>query len=181
MNENDIVRILLNERIRLTATMWSVVRDTHTVEDLFQELLIRAMDERERFSGDDQVVAWAKISARHRAIDYVRVKDGRSRILQENVLELLASQLDSQPDELLQSRLDALRECVGRLPEHSRSLVSMRYNEKMAGSEIATKLRRTRDAVYQSLSRLHRGLRSCVDGRLKQVDGQSHGLTDGAQ
>ncbi len=92
MNENEIVRILLRERIRLSATIWSVVRDTHATEDLFQELLIRAMDERARFSGNDELVAWAKISARHRAIDYARVRDGRTRILEENVLELLAKQ-----------------------------------------------------------------------------------------
>lgn len=177
MNENDIVRILLNQRIRLSSTMWSVVRDTHAVEDLFQELLIRAMDERARFSGKDELVAWARISARHRAIDYARVRSGRTRILEENVLELLARQLESPPDELLESRLDALRECVEKLPKKSRQLVSMRYTQAMSGSDIAKVVKRTRDAVYQSLSRLHRGLKKCVDLRLQHSEGHPRGTS----
>lgn len=177
MNENEIVRILLSQRIRLSAAIWSVVRDTHTTEDLFQELLIRAMDERTRFSGKDELVAWAKISARHRAIDYARVHNGRTRILQENVLELLAKQLESPPDELLESRLDALRECVEQLPRKSRQLVSMRYSQAMSGSDMAKTVQRTRDAVYQSLSRLHRGLRKCVDLRLQHSDGHPEGTS----
>ncbi len=39
MNENTIVTILLKQRIRLSAVMWTIVRDTHAAEDLFQELL----------------------------------------------------------------------------------------------------------------------------------------------
>lgn len=166
MNENTIVTILLKQRIRLSAVMWTIVRDTHAAEDLFQELLVKAMSERDRFSDEDQLVAWATIAAKHRAIDYVRIRDGRTRILQENVLELLSRQLDSQPNELLESRLDALRECVEALPSRSRSLIAMRYDAGLSGTEMAKQLKRTRDAVYQSLSRLHRGLRDCVDSRL---------------
>lgn len=167
MIENEIVSIILKERIRLSAAMWTIVRDTHAVEDLLQELVLRAMDQRARFTDGEQVVAWVRLAARHRAIDYVRVRDGRARILEENVLELLARQLESQPDELLDSQIDALRCCVEKLPEKSRQLVKLRYSEGFSGAEIAERLKRTRDAVYQSLSRLHRSLRDCVQGQLK--------------
>ena len=177
MNENEIVRILLSQRIRLSATMWAVVRDTHATEDLFQELVIRAMDERARFTSAEELVGWARISARHRAIDYVRIRSGRSRILEENVLELLAKQLESQPDELLELRLDAMRDCVSQLPAHSKELVSMRYQQAMPGTEIAKKLKRTRDAIYQSLSRLHRALRKCVEEKQGQRSSCSEGAT----
>ncbi|MEM6777180.1 MAG: sigma-70 family RNA polymerase sigma factor [Planctomycetota bacterium] len=175
MNENEIVRILLSQRIRLSATIWAVVRDTHATEDLFQELVIRAMDERSRFACAEELAGWAKLAARHRAIDYVRVRDGRSRILEAKVLELLAKQMESQPDELLDSRLDAIRECVSQMPAQTRKLVSMRYHEAMPGAEIAQKLDRTRDAVYQSLCRLHRALRKCVEEKLHRAGRFSEG------
>ena len=43
MTENDIVTILLRERVRLSAYAWSIVRDTHVVEDLIQEVIVKAL------------------------------------------------------------------------------------------------------------------------------------------
>lgn len=43
MNENDIVRAILHARIRLSAIIWSIVRDTHTAEDILQEVVLKAL------------------------------------------------------------------------------------------------------------------------------------------
>lgn len=166
MNENEIVRIILAERIRLSAMMWAIVRDTHAVEDILQEVVLRALDERERFREEDHVVAWARTDARHRAIDYVRIREGRSRVLNNRVIDFLEEELDTRPAEALASRLDALRNCVQELPPKSREIVSLRYGGGMKAKEVATRLKRSADAIYQNLSRLHRQLRDCVEKRL---------------
>jgi len=42
----------------------------------------------------------------------------------------------------------------------------MKYTEGLTAVVIADKLGRTPDAVYQSLSRIHRSLRGCVERQL---------------
>ncbi|MEM7010888.1 MAG: sigma-70 family RNA polymerase sigma factor [Verrucomicrobiota bacterium] len=166
MTENEIVRTLLTERIRLSAAIWTVVRDTHAAEDIMQELVVKALEERERFSDDQQLLAWARTVARHRAIDHVRIREGRARILSERVLDLLGEDLESQPDENLAARLDALKTCLERLPSKSREMISLRYTDGLCGQSVADKLRKSRDAVYQSLSRIHKQLRACIEQRV---------------
>jgi DNA-directed RNA polymerase specialized sigma24 family protein len=43
----------------------------------------------------------------------------------------------------------------------------MRYGEGLSAAVIAGRLDRSADAVYQSLSRIHRCLRECVERRLE--------------
>ena len=166
MTETEIVRTLLAERIRLSAAVWTVVRDTHAAEDIVQELVVKALEERQQFGEEEQLLAWARTVSRHRAIDYVRVREGRARILGEHALDLLSEDLETQPNENLAARIDALRACIDALPSKSRELISLRYTEGLRGQAVAEKLKRTRDSVYQNMSRLHKQLRACIERRL---------------
>ena len=62
--------------------------------------------------------------------------------------------------------MDALRVCLAKLPAASRELLQMRYDDGLSGAEIAGKMQRSVEAVYQALSRVHRGLRECVERQL---------------
>jgi len=45
----------------------------------------------------------------------------------------------------------------------------MKYADGLTAPVIAGKLRRTADAIYQSLCRVHRGLRECVERELDRA------------
>ncbi len=51
----------------------------------------------------------------------------------------------------------------------ARQLLHMKYTEGLTALVIAERLKRTADAVYQNLSRLHHSLRACVERRLAGV------------
>jgi RNA polymerase sigma-70 factor (ECF subfamily) len=55
-----------------------------------------------------------------------------------------------------------------RLPEESRTLLRMRYDEGRNGAELAQLLRRSEAAIYKALSRLHLALRKCINQRLAE-------------
>jgi RNA polymerase sigma-70 factor (ECF subfamily) len=63
-------------------------------------------------------------------------------------------------------RADALRECVARLPERSRQLLAMRYEQGLPCDEIARACGASVDSVYQNLSRLRGRLEECIRRRL---------------
>ena len=60
-------------------------------------------------------------------------------------------------------RMDALSTCLDQIPEKSKSLLKLRYFEGYNGIEIAEKIGIELNAVYKRLSRLHHGLRICIE------------------
>jgi len=53
------------------------------------------------------------------------------------------------------------------LPDDSRRLISLRYDEGNAVAKIAEMVERSEGSIMMALSRLRRLLQSCVDSKLK--------------
>jgi len=167
MTEELLVKTLLDTRPRLVAGTVAVVRDVHLAEDVFQEVLLRALRMRESFSDAGGVLAWARVSARNLGIDHVRRAARLGEILSELALDALDARLEESGD-AQRRRAEAMRGCVEKLPEESRTLLRMRYDEGRKGEELARLLRRSEAAIYKALSRLHQALRKCIDERLAE-------------
>ena len=50
LDENNIVKILLRERVKLSAGIWAVVRETHATEEIFQDVIVKALSNREKIN-----------------------------------------------------------------------------------------------------------------------------------
>lgn len=164
LETDTIVQVLLRERLRVTALAVSVVRDVHAADDIFQQVVLAALEARNQFRDPEHVLAWSLRTARHRALDLARSR--QLRPLPDEVLDLLESRLPGPVPVAASDRDEALHDCVGRLAPSAQRLLQMKYGEGLTAIAIANRLRRTPDAVYQSLSRLHRCLRECVERKL---------------
>ena len=164
MTEALLVKTLLDARPRLIAATLAVLRDVHQAEDVFQEVMIKALRMRDSFSDEAGLLAWARVSMRNQGIDFVRRAGRLETILSELALDAVVDRLaeDGDPN----PRLAALRQCVASLPPESRQLLRLRYDEGRSGRDLASLLRRSEDAVYKALSRLHAALRKCTAERL---------------
>lgn len=160
---DTIVQVLLKERRRVTAYAAAVVRSVHAADDIFQQVVLTALEDRAQFRDAGHLLAWSLRTARHRAVDVVRGQ--KLRPLPNDILDLLEARW-SDPAGDWSDQAEALNRCVGRLGGHARDLLRMRYGAELPTPAIAAKLSRTVAAVYQSLSRIHRALRECVEGEL---------------
>ena len=165
MTEELLVKTLLDARPRLVAGAFAVVLDAHTAEDVFQEVLLRALRMRDSFSDQGGVLAWARETARNLGIDQVRRAGRLDAILSERALDAMDARLEELVD-VQRQRVEAMRECMEKLPEESRALLRMRYDEGRKGEELARLMRLGEAAIYKKLSRLHQALRKCIDKRL---------------
>ncbi|MGB8165916.1 MAG: sigma-70 family RNA polymerase sigma factor [Chthoniobacteraceae bacterium] len=170
MTEKLLVKTLLDARPRLVAGAFAVVRDAHSADDVFQEVLLRALRMRESFSDAGGVLAWARVTARNLGIDQVRRAGRLDEILSELALDALDARLEETADSQRQ-RAEAMRVCLEKLPDESRRLLRMRYDEGRNGAELSRLLRRNEAAIYKALSRLHQALRQCIDVRLAAQEG----------
>ncbi len=151
MERDAIVQLLLRERVRLTACAVVIARDVHAADDIFQQVVLAALQAAERFQDGRHVLAWALRAARHRALDLAHKR--RLVALPDDVLDLMETDW----------------------ADPAREVLRLRYAEGMTAVAIARRLRRTADAVYQMLSRTHRALRQCVDQELGRVDEPAKG------
>ena len=164
-SEQDILRVLMQSRDRISVVTWLLVRDTQAAEDIFQNVVIKALTKDVQFDHEGAVLSWAMVTARREAIDWRRRAQRESSGMPVEIIELLEQEWQMNPSHE-NDRAEALRACLERLPTRSVDLLRMRYFDGLTCESVARKLDAGIDAVYKRLSRVHQSLRECVTARL---------------
>jgi RNA polymerase sigma-70 factor (ECF subfamily) len=170
IDRQQLVQTLLRERTRILAWLWSTLRDGHRSEDVFQDLLVRALEHEPGFEDEGRLRAWAWQVARNRAFELLRQSQRQAAVLDGAVLDRLAGEFQSRDPKGLTDRIDALRNCMEELTDNTREVVRLRYVDELPADEIARKLNRTADAVYKSLTRVYATLAACIERRLRGLE-----------
>ncbi len=170
ISEQDILRTLMKSRDRIAAAAWVVVRDAHAAEDIFQDVVIKALTKEVSFEAEGALLSWAFITARRGGIDWLRRHRRELTGLDSEVLELLEQEWLCETAHHGEQRTEALRACLKALPEKSSRLLRLRYFEGDSCREVATKLGTGLNVVYKRLSRLHKGLKECIELRLNKSE-----------
>lgn len=164
LSPDAVVQVLLRGRLRLVAVATAVLRDPHAADDVFQQVVLSALQHRDEFHDEAHVLPWAVRAARFRAVDAARRR--RLRVVPAAVLDHLEARWADPDGPDPGDRVRAVQRCLGRLGGPARDLLRWRYDDGLTAAAMAGRLRRSVDAVYQSLSRLHRALRACVQREL---------------
>ena len=160
-----IIRTLLGARPRIAAGLWLLVHDVHLAEDLFQEIVVRAVDGRSSFSSAEELLGWARVTGRNAALNLLRDRGRERTFLKDELLNSIEEGAPREPGKD-GARNEALRECIESLPDRSRAILDRRYFAGRSGEEVAQDLHMTREAVYQALLRIHQALGRCVQSKL---------------
>lgn len=159
------ISLMTRHQPDLRAFLSSVVWDRHRVEDLLQEAALVLWRKFDTYDPSRSFGAWA----RGIALNLVRQSLERSRTpemrLSAPALEAVARAYDRGPA-FGSDRQEALRTCLERLPDHSRRLLRMRYEEALPLERMARKLEKRLEAVHMTLSRIRTKLLQCVRQRL---------------
>jgi RNA polymerase sigma factor (sigma-70 family) len=152
-----IVGYLLRCRLRFVALANVVVRRHEDADDVFQQVVVSAIEHESHFVDEDHLHAWAIRTTRNKALDLAKKKQLKS--LSPQVLALLENEADPENTD----RDVALWSCLGKLTDSAKYVLKLRYELSQSVPEIAKQLHRTEEAVYQILSRSHRALKRCVE------------------
>jgi RNA polymerase sigma-70 factor (ECF subfamily) len=173
LHRDSVVKVLLRERLRVMTVASAIVRDVHAADDIYQQVVLAALQVEGGFQDEGHVLAWALRTAKHRSLDLARRRQLLS--LPDDMLDQLEAEWSDPASTKWTDQAEALQRCLGRLGEHSRAVLRMRYADGMTANAIAGKLHRSADAVYQMLSRIHRALRNCVQHELELQSRRTHG------
>ena len=171
LKSETIAAILLNQRLPLTAYLATVTRNHHLAEDVFQDTCVKAIGHQQGFESNAHLLNWARLTGRNRAIDLLRTRDGKYEGLSADVLEALSEVWPNQRDGQIGDRQEVLKMCLKSLTSNNHEILRLRYLEGRSGTDVATILGRKLETVYQSLARIHKSLRQCVQKKLAMVQG----------
>jgi len=162
MNEQEV---FLSQFLRceadLRALVGAVVRDVHVREDVFQEIALTLWRQFSRYDPSRPFGAWARGVAAKKLLERCSGDRRLPLVLSPDAILELAEAADRSESRLAPG-FEALEHCLGKLPEKSRDLLTLRYGQSQPLAAIAAEIRATQAAVYQALSRLRRRLRECM-------------------
>jgi RNA polymerase sigma-70 factor, ECF subfamily len=157
MHQSNVLRVLLQERAKLLAYIWAIVRDEHLAEDVFQDVSLLAIDKREEIHGEEVLMPWLRRTARYRALHAVQSRKQRPVLLSEGILDALDECWEKYDAITAPTLVDALRHCMSRLTTHAREIITLRYVEGLNGAQVAVS-RRTSGCSRPSNDRLSSSL-----------------------
>jgi RNA polymerase sigma-70 factor (ECF subfamily) len=170
LEADTVVAFLLRHRLRLVAAAAGIVRNPHDSDDVFQQVVLAALEARDQLKDSEHLLAWGVRAIRHRAIDVARRK--HLGCLSDRALDLLEAEYADPSGPVPTDQAEALWACLEKLTPAARTLMKLRYFDGLPVPLIADRMGRTTDAVYQLLSRTHRALRSCVEVETNGAGGE---------
>ena len=147
------------------------LREPHAVDDLVQDVFLRAFDRLGTLRDGTAFRAWLLGIARNRALEYLRERL-RPGLFAPDALEALLDRtqlviLESEDEEARRGlEVEALRQCSRRLPPVGARLIREHYFKGRPITALAAEERKNEGALRMTLLRLREALRECVRRRV---------------
>ena len=168
IERDEFLKRFLKSEADIKAFIGSLVPDPHLRDDVFQEVALALWQQMEVYHAERSFGAWARGIAANKILQ-ARERNARFPVVFSP--ETIRSVLDAfdQSESDANRRAEALRDCVKQLPEKSRQLLTLRYEQDLKNDEIARRSRSTVEAIYQAMSRIRQRLEACIRRKLAQA------------
>lgn len=148
----------------LRAFVASLLLDTNDVDDVSQEVFLRALERLGKVDGVESLPAFlrgiARNVVRERQRQFAREETAFSGLVDARHAAVANSGKDvslSDPE-----TVTALRACLGKLPDRSREMLTLRYHEELNSDQIGQQLNLNGAAVRAALRRARGALLNCL-------------------
>ena len=150
----------------LFAYLVSLLGNAAHAEEVFQEVCVVLWRECDTFRLGTDFVRWVSVIAHNQVHRFRRQQRRAGPQLSDATVDLLAQDAVERVD-LLESRRDALRQCLEKLPDSDRQLVRHCYGDsRVTFKTAAEELGRPANTVYKALNRIRRVLYQCIERQL---------------
>lgn len=160
-NREAFVQLMTEHQGRLYAYVLSLLGDPDQANDVVQEANLVLWRNAAEFQIGSNFRAWAFRIAHFQVMAH-RQRQLRDRLVFDDELLAVLDPAAKAVDETYEERQERLTVCLEKLPEAQRDLLRQRYADGLSLQAIAESVRRTANAVAQTLFRVRRTLIECV-------------------
>jgi RNA polymerase sigma-70 factor (ECF subfamily) len=163
-----LMALMTRHQRQIFSYIFALVPNRYDAEDLLQETSVVICEKFDEFEEGTDFVAWGCQIAYWR-IRYSRQKFARSKVVfNQEIVDAIAQTASPMVAEL-DSRHEALENCLKKLPVRDRELVLTRYEPGCGVQEAARRSGRTLQTAYKALARLRKLLMDCVSNQIVQT------------
>jgi RNA polymerase sigma-70 factor, ECF subfamily len=157
----SFLRLYSLHQKHIYAFVGTFFRDAADIDDVLQETSIVLWSKYAELRPGADFLPWAFGVARLEVFRHLRGKRGSGLPFDDSLMELLADERSRQQP-YLERRRQALDSCLNKLGRRDHALIDECYQRGVLIKDVAERLCRPVNAVYQSLSRIRRQLHECV-------------------
>jgi RNA polymerase sigma-70 factor (ECF subfamily) len=161
----DFLRLFMHHEPELRAFVRACLPRAHDVDEVMQEVSLVAWRKFATLTEAAQFPRWACVIARYEILKFRRSHARDRLVLDEDIMERLIAEGAEEMD-VRRRHLDALDDCVAKLPRERRELTLAAYAPENSMKELAARLGRTEGSLYQLLARIRHELLRCVERHL---------------
>ncbi len=157
-------QIILAQQQNIYKLVATARLDWATAKDIVQRTFVQAYLHLDSYKTSTNFAAWLKTIARN----LVR-EELRRRACKQHHLQVYRDQVaicfeeTGGADAAEERHIDALRHCLGKLPESYSKIVELHYSQSRGIEELAEATGKTAEAVKQMLWRARSMLRECIN------------------
>lgn len=168
-HRDEFMRQLVRHERLLHSFIFSMVLDWRIAEEILQETYLRLLECISEWDPGKDLYPWACRFAHFQVLSY-RSRVRRDKIqFTDSFVDCVAQMHEHRTDQL-KLRMEALEHCVERLPDQHQQLLKVAYHSDRSIDEAARSLGRTAVATYQSLTRIRRSLKQCVEKAIRSLE-----------
>lgn len=166
-NRDDVImRLLTSHQGMIYSYILALHPNRSAAQDILQETNMAMWRRRDMFEIGTNFKAWAFRFAKFQTLDHLkRVKNRKWLVFGESLIEMMSDEACDAADDF-EERRGALKNCLAKLQEHEQDLIRSHYQSGLALAELGDRLGRSQAAVKQSLFRLRRSLKTCIERQL---------------
>lgn len=153
---------------RLYAYIVMLIGNPLDARDILQDTALTLWQKYDEFDRSRPFFTWAHEFARYRTLRYRQIHANDAPALEPEAIDALAVRFASIDQTHNQLRAELLPRCIERLNDDDRNLIRLRYFSGVSVKALAEKLSRSANGVSQSLVRIRRLLRICVEETLRR-------------
>ena len=163
----EFVQLLNAAHRRLLAYLVSLLGNLQDAEDVLQRASVTMWKKFDVFESGTDFCAWASTIAFYESRNFQRLNSRSRLVFSDDLLKTLAEERLQDVDNV-DSRHNALNECLQGLDEPARKLLEAAYLEEGSVVQLAERLGRAPQTLYNKLNSLRRLLFNCVEQRLSE-------------
>ena len=169
MNDNPVpkdqgeefLRLLRQNEKRIYVYILTAVSNRAVAEDIMQETMVVMWRKFDEFEPGTKFSAWGTKIARFFVLDYYRKNQKAVVHFDTQALENIMNSSCNIGD--IDSRSEALRTCVKKLPENLQQIIRLRYTKGLKIKEVALIVGKPIHGMYKRIAKIHFLLQECIE------------------
>ena len=160
--QQQFARLLAKHQDKLYGYIHALLRNFADSEDVYQQTTLVLWKKFDEFNPETSFFSWACRVAQFEARNFIRRSQRDHLYLNESVWRVLAAAQEARLAADRDEQIEALEGCIQSLPPADRQLLDTCYSTSQSFVQVAERLNRSPQSIYDALSRIRAALAACV-------------------